>query len=78
LERALAAMLEATTGGTRPQPNSGAPRGDEVVQSESGSAGKGPKRPKNEHECLESENEQRENAHGRNAPDDQGDDNGCI
>jgi hypothetical protein len=33
---------------------------------------------RNEHGCPESENEQQENVHDRNALDDQDDDNGCI
>jgi hypothetical protein len=71
-------MLQATTSGTRLQPNSGTPRDDEVEQMERRSAYKEHERSENEHECLESENEQRESVHGRNAPDDQDDDNGCI
>jgi hypothetical protein len=45
---------------------------------ESGFAGKEHDRPKNEHGCPESENEQQESVHDRNALDDQDDDNGCI
>jgi hypothetical protein len=78
LERALAAMLQETTSGTRPRPNSGAARNDKAEQTESGSAGKEHKCPENEHGCPESESGERESAHGRNAPGDQDDDNGCI
>ena len=53
-------------------------RGDEAERPERGSAGKEHERPENEPEPPESENEQQESAHGRNAPDDQDDDIGCI
>jgi hypothetical protein len=62
------------TSDTRPQPNSETKKDDEAERTESSSASKEHKRPENEHECPESENEQ----HGRNAPDDQDDDIGCI
>jgi hypothetical protein len=77
LERALAAMLEEMTSGTRPRPNSGAARNDKAERAESGSAER-EHVPENEHECPESENEQQESVHGRSAPDDQDDDTGCI
>jgi hypothetical protein len=60
--------------GTQPQPNSGTVRDDEAERMESGSAGKEHKCLDNKHECPESENKR----HGRIAPDDQDDDNGCI
>jgi hypothetical protein len=59
----LAAQLDGTKNGTRPQPNYGTPRKDEAERMESGSADK-------EREHPESENEQQESAHDRNAPDD--------
>jgi hypothetical protein len=71
-------MIQATTSGTRPQPNSGASRDDEAERTESGSAGKENKHPKDEHESLGSENERLESVHDRNARGDQDDDNGCI
>ena len=66
------------TSGTQHQPNSVTTRHDETAQTESGFAGKEHERPENEPEHPESESEQLESAHGRNAPDDQDDDNGCI
>ena len=71
-------MLQATTSGARPQPNSGTWRDTEAERMESGSAGKEHVCSKNEPECPESENEQRESAHGRISPDDQDADNRCI
>jgi hypothetical protein len=56
LERALAAMLQETTSGTRPRPNSGAARNDKAERAESGSAER-EHVSENEHECPESENE---------------------
>jgi hypothetical protein len=53
-------------------------RGGEAERTESGSAGREQECPKNEHVCPESENEQQERVHDRNAPDDQDDDSGCI
>jgi hypothetical protein len=83
LERALvamlqAALLQATTSGTPPQPNSGTPKGDVAVRAESGAADKEHVHPENVHDRPESKNERRETAHGRNAPDDQDGDIGCI
>jgi hypothetical protein len=49
-------------------------RDDEAERMESGSAGKEHKCLDNKHECPESENKR----HGRIAPVDQEDDNGCI
>jgi hypothetical protein len=43
-----------------------------------GSADKEDVHPENVHECPESESERWEGVHGRIAPDDQHDDNGCI
>jgi hypothetical protein len=71
-------MLQTTASGTRPQPNSETLRYDEAERTESGSSGKEHVRPENEYECPESENDQLESAHGRIAPDDQVDDNGCT
>jgi hypothetical protein len=73
----LAAKLQATTSGTRPRPNSGTRRDDEAERTENDSAGKEHVLPK-EHERPASKNEQQESAHGRNAPDDRDNDNGCI
>jgi hypothetical protein len=69
----LAAPLHATRSGTQPPPNYGT-TGDEAEWTESGSAGKEHRRPKDEHGYPESENER----HGRIAPDDQDDDIECI
>jgi hypothetical protein len=74
----LVAPLHAKASDTRPQPNSGKSRDDEAEQTESVSAGKEYERPANEHECPESENDRQESVHGRNAPDVQDDNNGCI
>jgi hypothetical protein len=49
-------MLQATTSGTRPQPNFGTPKDDVVVRAESGSTDKEHVHPENVHEHLESEN----------------------
>jgi hypothetical protein len=78
LERALAAMLQATMSGTRPQPNYGTPMDDVAERAGSGSVDKEHVPLENVHERPESENERRESAHDRIAPDDQDDDNGCI
>jgi hypothetical protein len=48
-------MLQATAGGTRPQPNSETSRDDKAERAESGSAGKEHMHPKNEHESPKSE-----------------------
>jgi hypothetical protein len=64
--------------GARRQPNSEATRNDEAEGTESGAADKENERLENKHECSESENMLQESAHGRNAPDGQDDDNGCI
>jgi hypothetical protein len=74
----LAVMLQATTIGTRPQPNYGTPMDDVAARAESAAADKEHVHPENMHERPESKNERLESAHGRNAPDDQDDDNGCI
>ena len=63
---------------TQPRHNSEAMRDDEGGRSESGSAGMKHECPENEPEHPESESEQRESAHGKNTPDDQDDDIGCI
>jgi hypothetical protein len=42
------------------------------------SADKEQEQPQDKHECPENENGQQGSAHGRNAPGDQDDDNGCI
>jgi hypothetical protein len=72
------ALLHTKASDTRPLPNSGITRDDEAEQAESGFAGKEHKRPANEYVCPESENDRQETVHGRNAPDVQDDDNGCI
>jgi hypothetical protein len=72
------APLQAKTSGARRQPNSEAMADDEFERTESGSADKESEHPADEHEGLESENELQESSHGRNAPDDQDDGNGCI
>jgi hypothetical protein len=51
---------------------------DVAVRAESGAANQEHVRPENVHDRPESKNERRETAHGRNAPDDQDGDNGCI
>jgi hypothetical protein len=51
---------------------------DVAVRAESGAANKDHVRPENVHDRPESKNERRETAHGRNAPDDQDGDIGCI
>jgi hypothetical protein len=71
-------MLQATTIGTRPQPNYGTLMDDVAVWAESGAADKEHVHPGNMHERPESKNERLESAHGRIAPDDQVDDNGCT
>jgi hypothetical protein len=74
----LAAPLQAKTSGAQRQPNSETTRDDEAERTESDFADKENKHPKKGHECPESENELQESGHGKNAPDDQDDDNGCI
>ena len=53
-------------------------RDDEGERAESGFGGEENARPESEPARPESENEQQESVHGRNAPDDQVDDIGCI
>jgi hypothetical protein len=48
------------------------------VRAESGAADREHVHPENTHERPKSENELRESAHNRNAPDDQDGDTGCI
>ena len=74
----MAGPQDTTESGTQPRPDSETTRDDEVERTANGSAGKEHKRPENEPEHPESENEQQKSAHGRNAPDDQDDDIGCI
>jgi hypothetical protein len=74
----LATPLQAKTSGAQRQPNSETTRDDEAERIESDFVDKDNKHPKKGHERPESENELQESGHGKNAPDDQDDDNGCI
>lgn len=66
------------TSGPQPRPNTEATRDDEAELTENGFADKEHEQPENMPEQLESENEELESVHGRNAPGDQDDDIGCI
>jgi hypothetical protein len=68
MERALEAMSQSTTSGTRPQLKSWTTKEKEAERMESGSADKEHTLPESEHEHQE--NERWESTHGGISPDD--------